>query len=109
MLDQAARREVLYGTEQRGLFDFEQSCWWGIWHRHDDELENLPNKSHAYLKGGEPMPKGGQGAGQGRGKGGGRRPENCVCANCGERTPHPPGKPCYEQKCPKCGGVMRGE
>jgi hypothetical protein len=44
-----------------------------------------------------------------RGRGGGRRPQNCVCLNCGERTPHQPGQPCFEQKCPKCGGQMRGE
>ena len=67
-------------------------------------------------KGEKPMPKNGQGqggsgrgAGQGRGKGGGRLPENCVCTNCGERIPHQPGKRCYEEKCLKCGGPMRGE
>lgn len=58
----------------------------------------------------------GVGGGQGMGAGGGRRgrmggrglgPDGeCVCPQCGERTPHRRGVPCFEQKCPKCGTAM---
>jgi hypothetical protein len=34
---------------------------------------------------------------------------NCVCPNCGEKTAHQQGSPCYEQKCPKCDTVMTRE
>ncbi|MFO7972735.1 MAG: DUF5320 domain-containing protein [Desulfobacterales bacterium] len=56
------------------------------------------------------------GKGQGRGLGRSRRgglgagPGGfCVCPNCGERAPHQPGNPCYEQKCPKCKTAMTRE
>ena len=61
----------------------------------------------------------GQGAGKGRGmRGGGQGQKGgfsagpggyCICANCGEKAPHQLGKPCYEQKCPKCGSAMTRE
>jgi hypothetical protein len=61
--------------------------------------------------------KGRGGGGQGRGGGGqGRKGDfgagpggYCVCRDCGERTTHPLGTPCYEQKCPKCGAAMTRE
>ena len=34
---------------------------------------------------------------------------SCVCPNCGEKTTHQQGTPCYEQKCPKCGTAMTRE
>ena len=34
---------------------------------------------------------------------------SCVCPNCGEKTAHQQGTPCYEQKCPKCGTAMTRE
>lgn len=70
------------------------------------------------------MPRGdgtgprGEGPGTGRGKGEGQRGGRgraaghggyCVCPNCGEKTSHQVGKPCYEQKCPKCGAAMTRE
>jgi hypothetical protein len=68
------------------------------------------------------MPRGdktgpaGQGAGTGRGRGKGRGgglgagPGGyCICAKCGERVTHQPGKPCFEMKCPKCGAEMTRE
>jgi DNA-directed RNA polymerase subunit RPC12/RpoP len=39
--------------------------------------------------------------GRGLGAGG-----ECVCPNCGYRTTHQVGSPCYEIKCPKCGTPM---
>ena len=69
------------------------------------------------------MPKGdsigpsgkGQGTGRGIGRGGGRDRKGgrglgsggeCICPNCGHRTPHQQGVPCYEVNCPKCGTSM---
>ena len=65
---------------------------------------------------------GGQGPGTGggmRGKGGKGRGQAggfsagpggyCVCSSCGEKAPHQPGQPCYEQLCPKCGKAMTRE
>jgi hypothetical protein len=52
----------------------------------------------------------GRGSGRGRGDGSGTGPGGfCVCPNCGERTAHQPGSPCYEQKCPKCKTAMTRE
>jgi len=58
----------------------------------------------------------GTGGGVGRGRGGGRGGGfaagpggNCVCPKCGEKAPHQPGSPCYQQLCPKCGAVMTRE
>jgi hypothetical protein len=53
----------------------------------------------------------GQGnAGRGRGGGFGAGPGGfCLCPSCGERSPHQPGSPCYDQKCPKCGTAMTRE
>jgi len=49
-------------------------------------------------------------AGRGRGGGFGTGPGGfCVCPNCGEKAPHQPGNPCYEQKCPKCKTAMTRE
>jgi hypothetical protein len=30
----------------------------------------------------------------------------CVCPECGEKSPHQQGMPCYELSCPKCGTKM---
>lgn len=50
----------------------------------------------------------GQGLGKGRRRGFGRT-NYCVCPNCGNKVPHMRGKPCVEQKCPKCGSNMAPE
>ncbi len=47
----------------------------------------------------------GGGAGRMGGRGLGPAGE-CVCPQCGERTPHQRGIPCFEQKCPKCNAPM---
>ena len=60
-------------------------------------------------KGQRPGRERGQGRGAGRGRGGrfGAGPGGfCICPNCGEKTAHEMGSPCYEQKCPKCGTAM---
>jgi hypothetical protein len=52
----------------------------------------------------------GQGGGMGRGGGRGAGPAgNCICPQCGHKTPHEAGVPCLDQKCPKCGTVMNRE
>lgn len=64
----------------------------------------------------------GSGAGQGlgRGRGAGKGPGRgrmdgplaagpdgyCVCPDCGHKVEHVAGKPCNQQKCPKCGTQM---
>lgn len=59
--------------------------------------------------------RGNAGAGQGGQRGGrnkkeiatGNGPEGeCLCPQCGQRTPHQPGVPCTSIKCPKCGSAM---
>jgi predicted DNA-binding protein (UPF0251 family) len=32
----------------------------------------------------------------------------CVCPECGKKTPHERGVPCFSIKCPKCGSPMAG-
>ncbi|MCD6194610.1 hypothetical protein J7K05_00170 [bacterium] len=49
--------------------------------------------------------RGGRGLGMGRGRGAGPT-GNCVCTQCGYKTPKQPGVPCQSMKCPKCQGVM---
>jgi hypothetical protein len=34
---------------------------------------------------------------------------NCICPNCGAKTPHEAGVPCTAQKCPECGATMTRE
>lgn len=59
----------------------------------------------------------GRGTGRGMGgrRGGGGRcgwagpAGHCICSSCGVCVPHQAGVPCFEQKCPQCGGAMRGE
>jgi len=71
------------------------------------------------------MGRKGSGGGAGRGRGGGRGqgggpgrmggsqaagPDgNCVCPECGNKMKHVAGKPCYNQKCSKCGTPMLRE
>jgi len=68
------------------------------------------------LRDGTGPPAGGRGQGGGAGQGGGRRmggnrpgagpAGNCICPNCGKKTPHQAGIPCYNQNCPECGTRM---
>lgn len=51
---------------------------------------------------------GGRGGGRGGGFGGGPG-GTCVCLACGHQEPHQRGVPCFEKKCPKCGGTMTRE
>ena len=54
----------------------------------------------------------GSGQGAGRGKGGGFAAGpggSCVCPNCGAKSSHQLGSPCYEQQCSKCGTAMTRE
>jgi hypothetical protein len=56
----------------------------------------------------------GGGSGQGQGQGTGRMggplaagPDGyCVCPKCSYKVEHTAGKPCNQQKCPKCGTQM---
>jgi hypothetical protein len=54
--------------------------------------------------------RGGSGAGMGGGgSGGGGRmgaSGNCICPKCERRTPHRPGAPCIEERCPECGVAL---
>jgi len=71
------------------------------------------------LKGGEyimpnfdgrgPLGRGGRrrGFASGNGQGLGSSAD-CVCPNCGEKTPHTRGNPCFNIKCPKCNTPMAG-
>jgi len=51
--------------------------------------------------------------GDGQGQGGERQgdggADKCVCPSCGAEATHVKGKPCTEQKCPKCGKTMVGK
>jgi len=51
--------------------------------------------------------------GDGQGTGGNRQGDGgasvCVCPSCGATSTHIKGKPCNDQKCPKCGAVMIGK
>ena len=59
------------------------------------------------------------GAGGGRGLGGGQGRNNgaqqagpngyCVCPKCGYKIEHVVGRPCYDEKCAKCGTLMTRE
>jgi len=57
------------------------------------------------------MGRGGSGnqSGTGRGRMGGQGlgvGGECQCPNCGTRSPHTRGVPCFEQICPQCGSKM---
>ena len=60
---------------------------------------------------------GGRGGSRGQGSGLGRNngPQKagtggkCVCPKCGYEAQHVVGKPCYNEKCPKCNTEMTRE
>jgi hypothetical protein len=33
----------------------------------------------------------------------------CICVHCGQRQPHRPGRPCRDERCPRCGKAMLRE
>jgi len=55
----------------------------------------------------------GRAAGKGRGRMGGPFAAgpggNCVCPQCGTKTPHVVGQPCTGKTCPECGTRMTRE
>ena len=56
---------------------------------------------------GQGRPGGGAGVCGGRMGGTGAGPVGeCVCPQCKTRSPHQPGTPCVQQKCPQCGSAM---
>ena len=56
------------------------------------------------------VPGFGRGAGRGRMGGFAAGPGgSCVCPKCGTKATHQIGVPCFQQKCPKCGSLMRRE
>jgi hypothetical protein len=48
---------------------------------------------------------GGRGMGPGRGRGLGAS-GNCICLKCGYRVSKNLGKPCMEEKCPRCASAL---
>ena len=48
----------------------------------------------------------GSGGGMGRGQSQAGLVGFCICLSCGAREPHQIGSPCYDKKCPNCGGSM---
>ena len=77
-------------------------------------LERARHKvSEALIIGKELLLKGGESNMNGRNRRYGRKVGGgpggyCVCTNsrCGYKVLHEAGKPCYQQKCPKCGSPM---
>ncbi len=69
------------------------------------EVKTMPRRD-----GTGPNKIGGGGLGRqpraGAGKGGAGTGGFCVCPNCGNKTPHQAGHPCYEIKCSQCGTAM---
>ena len=52
-------------------------------------------------------PEDGEGRGRLQGNKAGAGPAgNCVCSSCGIEVKHSVGVPCYDRKCPKCGGKL---
>jgi hypothetical protein len=73
------------------------------------EAINMPRGDGTGPAGRGPGTGRGLGRGGGRGRMGGRGlgvGGECVCPNCGYRTTHQVGAPCYEIQCPKCGTPM---
>lgn len=74
----------------------------------------MPRKDGTGPKGQGPGTGRGAGGGQGQaggkgqgGRGSGAGPGgDCVCPACGERAPHHPGSPCFNEHCPKCGAAL---
>jgi hypothetical protein len=57
------------------------------------------------------MQAGGRGVGRGMGQGraqvrGAGPGGECVCPECGAKSAHQRGVPCFDVKCPKCGAAM---
>ena len=77
-----------------------------------EEVRKMPRRDGTGPRGQGPGSGRGRRSDGGRGQGGGfgAGPEgNCVCPSCGLKVGHKLGVPCYEMKCPKCGGVMSRE
>jgi hypothetical protein len=54
------------------------------------------------------IPRLGQGMGRGRIGVRSGPPRVCKCNECGYESPKTPGVPCWNDKCPECGGVLCG-
>ena len=56
---------------------------------------------------------GGRGSGRGLGRNNGTKQAGpngyCLCPQCGYKVGHVVGRPCYDEKCPKCGTLMTRE
>jgi hypothetical protein len=71
----------------------------------------MPKKNGMGPSGQGPGTGRGMGRGGGRGRMGGNLPGSgpqgdCRCPKCNISVPHNAGIPCYDMKCPKCGGAM---
>lgn len=51
----------------------------------------------------------GKGPRQGSGRRMQGRSKQCTCPKCAHKMPHKKGIPCSEEKCPKCGTIMKGD
>lgn len=67
----------------------------------------MPNRQSSSAGSGKGLGPDGRGSRGGQPRGFGLGPGGkCLCPNCGTKTSHQRGVPCYKHKCPQCGQVM---